>query len=54
MGQKTEFLRALAHWIELAAQTASALTTTLRAHTVFKTKAYQYVITSRLQLSHTE
>ena len=34
MGQKTEFLRALADWIELAPQTASALTTTLRAHAV--------------------
>ena len=32
MGQKTEFLRALADWIELTPQTASALTTTLRAY----------------------
>ena len=35
MGQETEFLRALADWIELTPQTASALYTTLRAHTVF-------------------
>ena len=35
MGQETEFLRALADWIELTPQTASALHTTLRAHTVF-------------------
>ena len=34
MGQKTEFLRALADWIELTPQTASALATTLRAHAV--------------------
>ena len=34
MGQKTEFLRALADWIELTPQTTSALTTTLRAHAV--------------------
>ena len=34
MGQKTEFLRALADWIELTPQTASALTTTVRARTV--------------------
>ena len=34
MGQKTDFLRVLADWIELTPQTASALTTTLRAHTV--------------------
>ena len=34
MGQKTDFLRALAGWIELPAQTASALTTNLRAHAV--------------------
>ena len=34
MGQKTEFLRALADWIELTPQTAFALTTTLRAHAV--------------------
>ena len=34
MAQKTEFLRALADWIELTPQTASALTTTLRAHAV--------------------
>ena len=34
MGQKTEFLRALAVWIELTPQTASVLTTTLCAHTV--------------------
>ena len=36
MGQKTEFLRALADWIELTPQTASALTTALRAHAVLK------------------
>ena len=35
-GQKTEFLRALANWIEETTQTAA-------------TEAYQYVITSRLQ-----
>ena len=34
MGQKTEFLRALADWIELTPQTASAFTT-LRAQAVF-------------------
>ena len=34
MGQKTEFLGAQADWIELTPQTASALTTTLRAHAV--------------------
>ena len=34
MGQKTEFLRALADWIELTPQTVSALTTTLPAHAV--------------------
>ena len=34
MGQKTEFLTALADWIELTPQTASALATTLRAHAV--------------------
>ena len=34
MGQKTEFLRALADWIELTPETASALTTTLRAQPV--------------------
>ena len=34
MGQKTEFLRALADWIELTPQTASALTTTLCAYAV--------------------
>ena len=34
MGQKTEFLRALADWIEPTPQIASALTTTLRAHAV--------------------
>ena len=34
MGQKTEFLRALADWIELTFQTASPLTTTLRSHAV--------------------
>ena len=34
MGQKTEFLRALADWIELTPQIASALTTTLRVHAV--------------------
>ena len=33
-GQKTEFLRALADWIEQTPQTASAWTTTFRAHTV--------------------
>ena len=33
MGAK-EFLRALADWIELTRQNASALTTTFRAHTV--------------------
>ena len=32
MGTKTEFLRALADWTELTPQTASALTTTIRAH----------------------
>ena len=34
MGQKTEFLRALAHCIELTPETASTLTATLRAHAV--------------------
>ena len=34
MGQKTEFLGALADSIELTPQTASALTTALRAYTV--------------------
>ena len=34
MGQNTEFLRALADWIELTPKTVSALTTTLRAHAV--------------------
>ena len=34
MGQKTEFLRALADWIELTPQTASALTATVHAHAV--------------------
>ena len=34
MGQKTEFLRALADWIELTPQTVSAMTTTLCAHAV--------------------
>ena len=34
MGQKTEFLRALADWIELKLQSASALSTTLRAQAV--------------------
>ena len=34
MGQKTEFLRALADWIELTPQTTSALTTIFHAHTV--------------------
>ena len=34
MGQKTEFLRALAGWIELTPQTVSALTTILRANAV--------------------
>ena len=34
MGQKTEFLRVLADCIELKLQTASALSTTLRAHAV--------------------
>ena len=34
MGQKTEFLRALADWVELTPQRASALTTTLRTHVV--------------------
>ena len=34
MGQKTEFLRALADWTELTHQTASPLTATLRAHAV--------------------
>ena len=34
MGQKTEFLRALADWSELTPQTASALATTPRAHAV--------------------
>ena len=34
MGQKTEFSRALADWIELTPQTSSALITTLRAHAV--------------------
>ena len=34
MGQKTEFLRALADWMELTSHTASALTTTFRAHAV--------------------
>ena len=45
MGQKTEFLRALADWIELTPQTASALTTTFRAHTVFidDLSVYQFI-----------
>ena len=34
MGQKTDFLRALANWIELTPQTLSSLTTTLRVHAV--------------------
>ena len=34
MGQKTEFLRALADWIELTPQTVLAITTTLCAHVV--------------------
>ena len=34
MGTKNCVLRALADWIELTPQTASALTTTLRAHAV--------------------
>ena len=60
--KKTEFLRALADWIEqwchspaftLTPQTASALTTALRAHAMLiedlLNEAYQYVITARLQ-----
>ena len=35
MEQKSDFLRAVVDWIELTPQTASALTTTLRAHAVF-------------------
>ena len=34
MAQKTDFLRALADWIELTPQTLSSLTTTLRVHAV--------------------
>ena len=34
MGQKTEFLGALEDWIEQTPQTASVLTTTLRAYAV--------------------
>ena len=34
MGQKTEFLRALADWIEVTPQIASAPTITLCAHAV--------------------
>ena len=34
MGQNTEFLRALADWIELTPQTVSAIPTTLCAHAV--------------------
>ena len=34
MGQKTEFLGALEDWIKLTPQTASVLTTTLRAYAV--------------------
>ena len=34
MGQKNEFLGAQADWIEITPQTASALTTTLRANAV--------------------
>ena len=34
MGQKTEFLRALADLVQLTSQRASALTTTLRTHVV--------------------
>ena len=63
MGTKeTEFLRALADQIEqwcqspaftLTTQTASALTTILRAHAMLienlLNEAYQYVITARLQ-----
>ena len=33
-GETKELLRALADWIELTPQNASALTTTFRAHTV--------------------
>ena len=60
--RKTEFLRALADWIEqwcqsptftLTPQTASALTTTLRSHAMLidnlLNETYQYVITARLQ-----
>ena len=52
MGQKTEFLRALADWIELTPQTASPFTTTFRAHTVLIDDLLRlsvYVITARLQ-----
>ena len=53
MGQKTEFLRALADWIELTPQTGSALSDyyfscPYCAHRRL-TEAYQYVITARLQ-----
>ena len=34
-GEKTEFLRALADWVELTPQTAFVLTITLPTHTVF-------------------
>ena len=34
-GEKTEFLRALANWVELTPQTAFVLTITLPTHTVF-------------------
>ena len=60
--KKTEFLRALADWIEqwcqspaftLTPQTTSALSTTLRAYALLIDDlldgAYQYVITARLQ-----
>ena len=52
-GTKTEFLRVLGDWIELTPLTASALTNTVRAHTVLTDDLLrlinQYVITARLQ-----
>ena len=49
-GTKNCVLGALADWIELTPQTASALTTTFRAHTVFidDLSVYQYVLDCRV------
>ena len=43
MGQKTEFLRALADKIELSPQTVSAFTTTLRTHAVLIDKLLRII-----------